>query len=220
MILLIEDNETIMRGNKRLLERNGYDVCAAMTLKEARESLTKSKPDAIILDIMLPDGNGLEFMEELRTGDNRGIPILILTGLSTKEDIIEGLTKGGDDYLTKPYDFSVLLARVEALLRRSQQIPDTINKEGFSLDITAGTASLDGTDLLLTQKEFAILLIFIQNGERYIDTRYLYEKAWNQPMAEDSQALKKTIHRLREKIGDSGWTIEWSRGEGYIFVKE
>ena len=220
VVLLIEDNEVIIKANKRLLERNGYNVLVALTLKEARKSLKSSNPDIIILDLMLPDGNGLEFIDELHSGNHKEIPILILTGLSTKEDIINGLKKGGDDYLTKPYDFSVFLARVEALLRRAQQIPAVINKGGFTLDVTANKAFHQGVDLLLTQKEFALFLIFIQNDERYLKNQYLYEKAWNQPMAEDKQALKKTIYRLREKIKDSGWKIEWFRGEGYIFTKE
>lgn len=219
-LLLIEDNEKIMHGNRRLFGLAGFETAAALTLAEARASIAANRPDAIVLDIMLPDGSGLDFMRELRESENAGIPILLLTGLITPEDIIRGLTSGGDDYLTKPYDFPILLARVEALLRRSQRVPEVITKGLLSLDIAAGVAMLDGRDLLLNKKEFALLLLFLQNPERCIGGEYLYEKVWNAPMTGNTQALKSTITRLRTKLSGSGWNIAASRGEGYIFERE
>lgn len=217
LILLVEDNEQIMRGNERMLTRRGYGVVTALTLSEARKAMEAQMPDLIVLDIMLPDGNGLDFMSELRRYSK--VPVLLLTGLTTPEDVVRGLTSGGDDYLTKPYDFGVLMARVDALLRRAEQIPEKLTRDRLSLDVAAGVATLDGADLLLTQKEFALLLIFVQNPERYIDGDYLYEKVWKAPLAGDSQALKSAIKRLRGKLEGSGWSIEWSRGEGYCFGK-
>lgn len=217
-ILLVEDNEQIMQGNERMLSRRGYEVVSALTLADARKAVEAQMPDLFVLDIMLPDGSGLDFMAELRQYSK--VPVLLLTGLTTPEDIVRGLTAGGDDYLPKPYDFGVLLARVEALLRRAQQVPERIQKGRLCLDVTADVATLDGADLLLTQKEFALLLIFTQNAGRFISAEYLYEKVWKQPMASDSQAFRKALQRLREKIKDSGWQIEMSRGEGYSFERE
>lgn len=217
-ILLVEDNEKIMQGNQRMLLRRGYVVASALTLTEARREFEAQTPDLIVLDIMLPDGSGLDFMAELRQYSK--VPVLLLTGLTTPEDVVRGLTAGGDDYLSKPYDFGVLLARVEALLRRAEQIPEKLTRDRLSLDVAAGAATLDGVDLLLTQKEFALLLIFTQNAGRFISAEYLYEKVWKQPMASDSQAFRKILQRLREKIKDSGWRIEMSRGEGYSFERE
>lgn len=219
-LLLVEDNERIMHGNRRLFGLAGFKTVAALTLAEARASIAASRPDAIVLDIMLPDGSGLDFMRELRESENAGIPILLLTGLTTPEDIIRGLTSGGDDYLTKPYDFPILLARVEALLRRAQRVPEVITKGRLSLDIASGVAMLSGRDLLLNKKEFALLLLFLQNPERCIDGEYLYEKVWNAPMTGNTQALKSTLTRLRVKLRGSGWNIAASRGEGYIFERE
>ncbi len=219
-ILLVEDNEKIMQGNKRMLEWEGYAIDTAVTLSEAYTRLRENRPDCIVLDIMLPDGSGLDWMRKLRGSTDAGIPILLLTGLTTQEDILHGLRSGGDDYLTKPYDFEILLARVEALLRRAQRVPDRITNGRLTMDVAAGAAFMDGTDLLLAKKEFALLLIFIQNPHRFIDGEYLYEKVWNQPMSGDANALKGTIKRLRSKIEGSGWQIEWSRGEGYCFEKE
>lgn len=219
-ILLVEDNEKIMQGNRRLFEWEGYETVAALTLAGARACLNQVRPNVIVLDIMLPDGSGLDFMRELREGKDTGIPILLLTGLTTSEDIVRGLTAGGDDYLTKPYDFPVLLARVEALLRRAARVPETIAFDRLTLDVAAGVASVDGTNLLLAQKEFALLLIFVQNPERFIDGEYLCEKVWNTSIAIDSNALKNAMARLRTKIKGSGWEIRWSRGEGYCLEKE
>jgi DNA-binding response OmpR family regulator len=220
LVLLVEDNEQIMIGNRRHLERQGFDTAAALTLAEARAHMESRRPDVVVLDIMLPDGSGLDFMDELRRGENPGIPILLLTGLTTKQDIVRGLKAGGDDYLTKPYDFSELLARIEALLRRSARVPENIVKGRFTLDVTTDMAMLDGVDLRLTQKEFALLLLFIQNEEHFVSAEYLYEKVWKSSMAENNNAIKGAIKRLRSKICGSGYHITWSRGDGYSFEKE
>jgi DNA-binding response OmpR family regulator len=219
-ILLVEDNEKIMYGNKKMFQWEGYETDAAATLSEARVLIGKCKPDVIVLDIMLPDGSGLNFMRELRKSKNAGVPILLLTGLTTKEDVVRGLKAGGDDYLTKPYDFPVLFAWVEALLRRAVRVPEVIKKGRLSLDVTAVVALLDETDLLLAQKEFALLLIFVQNEGRIISADYLYEKVWKSPMANDSNTLKTTINRLRSKIKDCGYHIVNSKNEGYSFEEE
>ena len=220
LILLVEDNKEILHGNRRLFELEGYAAACALTLADARALINERGPDAIVLDIMLPDGSGLDFIRELRESENSGIPILLLTGLSTQEDVVRGLTEGGDDYLIKPYDFPVLLARVEALLRRASRVPEVVAKGRLSLDVAAGVATCDGADLLLTQKEFALLLFFVQNEGRFVNAEYLYEKVWKAPMSSDSNALRSSIKRLRTKIEGGGWRIGWSRGEGYCFERE
>ena len=171
VILLGEDNEQILCGNERMLKRRGYVVAAALTLAEAKTRIEERMPDAIVLDIMLPDGSGLDFMRELRRGSN--VPILLLTGLTTPEDVVRGLSDGGDDYLAKPYDFGILLARIEALLRRAGQVPNTLTKGALRLDIIAGRAFIDGDDLLLSPKEFALLLLMVQNEGRLLSTGHL-----------------------------------------------
>lgn len=216
-LLLIEDNPRIQLANKDMLELLDYEVSLAMNLAEARACLLAQTPDLVVLDIMLTDGSGLDFLRELHQNGN--LPVLLLTALGTSEDTVRGLSLGADDYLAKPYAYPVLAARVEALLRRAERIPEKLTRGRLSLDVASSVATLDGTDLLLTQKEFALLMIFTQNEERFISAEYLYEKAWKQPMMGDSQSLKKTIHRLREKIKGSGWRIELSRGEGYSFER-
>ena len=219
-VLLVEDNKEIMHGNKRLFELEGYEVSCALTLAEARGLIDGRRPDIIVLDIMMPDGNGLDFMRELREGENSGVPILLLTGLTTKEDVLRGLKSGGDDYLTKPYDFDILLTRVETLLRRVSNIPEIIENGSLKLDVLAGLAFINGGDLLLAQKEFSLLLLFVQNEDKTMSAEYLYEKVWKMTLNDNTNALKNTISRLRNKIFDSGYTISAVRGEGYVFKRE
>lgn len=218
LILLVEDNEQILSGNERMLKRRGYDVKTALTLREARDRMSEAVPDAIILDIMLPDGSGLDFMRELRQHSN--IPVLLLTGLTTPEDVVLGLSEGGDDYLTKPYDFGVLLARVEALLRRAGRLPEVLQKGPLKLDVMASQALLHGEDLLLTQKDFALLLLFTQNEDKVMSVEYLYEKVWKSPLNDNTFALKNAVSRLRKKLEGFGYTISATRGEGYSFHRK
>ncbi len=218
LILLVEDNEQILHGNRRMLNRQGYDVMMASTLQEARTLMREEEPDAIVLDVMLPDGNGLDFMSELRKQSN--IPILLLTGLGTSEDVVRGLSRGGDDYLTKPYEFSVFLARIDALLRRANNLPKTITKGALKLDVVSRQAYCNDENLLLTQKDFALLLLFIQNENRIMSGEYLYEQVWKLPLSEDTQAIKSAISRLRKKLMNLGYTISAHRNEGYMFERE
>lgn len=200
LILLVEDNEQVLDGNERMLKRRGYDVMAALTLKDARERMVEATPAAIVLDIMLPDGSGLDFMRELRQESN--IPVLLLTGLTASEDIIQGLSAGGDDYLTKPYDFNVLLARIAALLRRANQPVKVVSKGSLSLDIISNRAYLHGNDLGLSPKEFAVLLLLSENTGRNVSAKYIYESVWKQPYTDENTSLKNIVSRLRGKLGE------------------
>lgn len=215
-ILLIEDNDRIMNGNERMLRRRGYDVQTALNLAEARRIVAERMPDAIVLDIMMPDGSGLDFMSELRK--NSDVPILLLTGLSAQEDVVKGFRSGGDDYITKPYEFGILLARIEALLRRAANIPTTFRKGELKFDIIANKAFLRGNDMSLTHKEFAILLLFAKNERQPLTVKYLYETVWKQVCSPEDSAVKTVVSRLRRKLGE-GFCIDKDQIEGgYIFT--
>jgi DNA-binding response OmpR family regulator len=214
---LVEDNPAVQRNNRAILARRGYSVREASDLTQARAAVAEEEPDAIILDIMLPDGSGLDFLTELRRGSR--IPALMLTALGTPADIARGLRAGGDDYLPKPYDLDVFLARVEALLRRARQVPESVVAGRLHLDVTAGQAFCNGADLLLTQKEFALLLLLAQNENKTLDAEYLYERIWKRPAVGDTQAVKTVVSRLRAKLARTGYTIVAARGEGYLFEK-
>jgi len=214
-ILLVEDNEEIQLANKDMLELLGYEITLAMSLSEARSALKNKTLDGIVLDTMLPDGNGLDFLAELRKHSQ--IPVLMLTALGTAEDTVAGFSSGADDYLAKPYEYKVLSARIAALLRRAGQMPTAFQKGSLKLDIQANQALLHGEDLLLTQKDFTLLLIFTQNEEKVISSEHLYEKVWKMTFNDSPSALKSAVSRLRKKLDDSDYAISAVRGKGYVF---
>jgi len=216
-ILLVEDNPNIMDVNRETLLLEGYRVLEAETISEGRTLFVKEAPDLIILDILLPDGNGLQLCEELRGDSN--VPILFVTALGHDKDIIAGLQAGGDDYLPKPYDIDVLVTRVKALLRRASNVPDTITKGSILLKIPSSEVFIDGDAIRLPQNEFSLLRIFMQNEDKVFTEEYLYEKVWGQPMSDDNQALTVVISRLRKKIAPAFYDIEKVRGKGYVFLK-
>jgi len=217
-LLLVEDEPMIQANNRKILARRGYSLKQAYSLAEARAIIESEQPRAIILDIQLPDGNGLDFLKELRKTSN--IPVLMLTAMGTTEDIIRGLEAGGDDYLIKPYNLSVFLMRVEALLRRASMIPETLGIGALRLEPASGKAYLGGKDMTLSQKEYSLLQQFIQHSEKILTAEYLYEKVWGQEMLEDDNSLKVAVSKLRAKLDGSGYTITASRGEGYYFERE
>ena len=219
-ILLVEDNLKIQELNRELLEEaSGYNVSLAMNLAQARASIKKRSPDLIVLDIMLPDGSGLDFLKELRSTDVK-TPVLLLTALSETSDEIRGIQEGGDDYIAKPYDNGVLLVRIEALLRRASDIPKALSQGMLKLDFVSGSAYLDGVDMMLSKKEYSLLRLFIQNENRSLSADELYEAVWGQPMGIDSQALCTTISRLRKKLIGCGYTISSEYGSGYRFERD
>jgi DNA-binding response OmpR family regulator len=217
-LLLVEDNLEVQGNNKKILERRGYSLQQVMTLRDARALIARQRPRAIVLDIMLPDGSGLDFLRELR--ETTDIPVLLLTALGTREDILTGLKAGGDDYLPKPYDLEIFLTRVEALLRRASRVPDTLKRGALTLKLTSMIALLRGKDILLTQKEFALLLLFVQHEGQTMSTKYLYEQVWGQKANNDVRAVKYQVSNLREKIAESGYVISAIRGVGYRFEQE
>jgi len=216
IILLIEDNEDIMKINRSALLRRSYRMLEATTLHEAETLLLQETPDLLVLDIMLPDGSGFDFCRRLRRVND--VPLLFLTALGETEDMLNGLALGGDDYLPKPYDLDVFCARVEALLRRErrhkEKVRTSFNIGALSLQIQAHKALLDGEDMLLTQKEFGVLLLLAESEGRVLPAETLYKSVWQQPLIEDTQALKSTISRLRKKLCNR-FTITVKRGGGY-----
>ena len=217
-LLLVEDEREIQEANTRMLERRGYVLRQAYTLAEARAIMAKDMPRAIVLDIGLPDGSGLVFLHEIRKTSN--VPVLMLTAMGTDEDIINGLKAGGDDYLPKPYDLMVFITRVETLLRRASLIPETISLGSLRLETASCMAYCGDEDMLLSKKEYSLLLLFVQQAEKVMGAKYIYEKVWGQEMIDgDDNALQKTISSLRKKLAGSDYTIAVSRGEGYCFER-
>ena len=209
-ILLVEDNEAIQKVNHGLLTRRGYTARLAMNLAEARTALAEDPPDLIVLDIELPDGNGLDFLIELRTEKNP-IPVLLLTARSEADDIVKGIQDGGDDYIAKPYDHKVFMARVENLLRKAQQmdelikkaaasVPDVMKYGRLTVNNAAQRVTLDGEDVNLKPKEFQLLTYFLRNIDKKFTAEEIYEAVWGQDALSSVDTVKVRIRELRVKL--------------------
>ena len=222
IVLLIEDNEKLNTANARALKLRGYEVHSALTLGMARTKLSQIEPDIILLDVMMPDGDGFDFCEEIRSQTQAHI--LFLTAKSEHTDRVRGFGAGGDDYIMKPFHPEELMARIAAAMRRRgmDRIPIQtliITKGNLTLDIIALQAFIDGNNLNLSPKEFALLLLFAQNENITMSANYLYREVWKVPINDDKNAVQATISRLRKKIEPTGYDIYMMRGKGYTFEK-
>ena len=215
LVLLVEDNPHIMDINTAALTMRGCRILQADTVQACREQLRLHDVELIVLDILLPDGDGLTLCREIK--ENYDIPILFLSALGENEDIVQGLTAGGDDYLPKPYDLNVLVARVEARLRAGQRMRRCVHCGPLKLYLLSSKAYLGERDLMLTQKEFAVALYLARHRGQTVPADELYQEIWQQPMADNPQALRMTISRLKQKLGDeaSPVVITSYRGGGY-----
>jgi DNA-binding response OmpR family regulator len=220
-VLLVEDNEKLNAINRRALEGEGHKVLTALTLSQAREHLVVNDPEVILLDVLLPDGNGIDFCGEIR-GDTDA-HILFLTSRTEHEDRIRGLDTGGDDYITKPYKLEEMLSRVRSAMRRRNMdavkpLPLTLTRGPLTLNTVAAQAFLNGEDMLLSPKEFSLLLLLVQNEGKTLSKEILYETAWNAPMAGDGNALWKQMSTMKKKLGKGGRAVSLtaSRGDGYM----
>lgn len=216
MILLVEDNPHIMKINAEALSMYGYEILQATTAGECREAMRWHPVDLVVLDIMLPDGNGVELCRELK--ERYQVPILFLSALGESRDVVEGLRAGGDDYLAKPYDLEVLAARVEARLRQERTRSRYVSYGNLRLDTLSGCGYLGDTDLLLTQKEFAVLLLLVHNAGKPVSAQKVLREVWNAETEDDNRALWTLISRLRRKLNSEVSRIEISskRGDGYV----
>ena len=215
LILLVEDSPHIMAINDAALHMCGYRTLQAETAHKCRELLCFHAVDLIVLDILLPDGDGVALCREIK--QEYDVPILFLTAMGENEDIVKGLTAGGDDYLTKPYDLEVFMARVEARLRAAHPKERAVRFGPLQMNLLSGRAYIGETDLNLTQKEFAALLYLARHPNRSVSAQELYEAVWQQPMGADPQAVRMTISRLKQKLGgeDARVTVNSYRSSGY-----
>lgn len=221
-ILLVEDNEELNEINRRALVLKGYSVLSAKTLGEAREYLSDYSPDVILLDVMLPDGDGIDFCKEIR--DKTDAHILFLTSRVEHEDRVRGLETGGDDYITKPYHPEEMISRVAAAIRRremSKTTPKDYAIGSLTLDIVAGMAYVNGNNLRLSTKEFALLYLLSQNEGKTLTSEYLYETVWKLFLNNDVRPLRTQISELRRKMANANceYTINAVYGKGYCFER-
>ncbi len=213
-ILMIEDNKDILEANAIMLELEGYDVFTAKDVTSGRKIALKENPDLIIMDVMLPDGNGLDLCRELKK--ERDFNIIFLSALGTKNDVLEGLRAGGYDYLAKPYIMEELLLRVKALLRNNVvNVSDDFSFGSLKFKTHAFIVECNGKDLLLNPKEYAVIDLLCRTPGKYLSAEFILERVWD--MADGSvQPVYNCLSSLRDKLKDTDVTIEFKRGHGYM----
>lgn len=222
IVLVVEDDEKLCAANVRALRLRGFEVLAALNLAEAREKLAETEPDVILLDVMLPDGDGFDFCKEIQ-GKTQA-RVIFLTAKTDVEDRVRGLKIGGDDYIVKPFHPEEMLARVDAAMRRQRERISlkTIEKGNLTIDIVASRAFVSGKDLSLTPKEFDLLHLFVKNEDALMSAETLYKEVWGQDMAGDDRTLRPHISKLRDKLSaeNCGYTVAMVYGKGYCFKKQ
>jgi DNA-binding response OmpR family regulator len=220
--LVIEDNPKLAEVIRKGLEEQAYGVDVSHSGREGEELAAIGSYDGIILDLMLPDHDGIELCRNLR---RRGVstPVLMLTALSSTPDKVAGLEAGADDYLTKPFDLEELIARVRALLRRAQATEgSTLRFEDIEMDLVARTVSRGSKPISLTAKEFALLEYFLRNPNRVLTRTLIGERVWDMAFEEESNVIEVYVSRVRSKI-DKGFDkplIHTVIGTGYVLSAE
>src|SRR5215831_3144314 len=219
-VLLVEDEPNAARMLAKGLREHGYAVDLAADGEEALYQQSINEYDLMILDVMLPRKDGFEVCRAIRADGSR-VPILMLTARDAVDDRISGLDCGADDYLTKPFDFGELLARLRALLRRPEALlPESIIVGDLEINVHARRVRRVNQEIQLTSKEYTLLEYFARNVDRVLSRGEIAEHVWDQTFDLFSNSIEVHIQRLRSKIDDghSRKFIQTRRGEGYVFV--
>ncbi|MFZ7187805.1 phosphate regulon transcriptional regulator PhoB [Avibacterium avium] len=219
-ILVVEDEQAIREMIKLFLEQQGYHILEASDYQSAVKKITE-KPKLILLDWMLPGRSGIQFIHYLKkTPQFDSIPIIMLTARSAEEDCIACLNAGADDYVSKPFSPKVLLARIDALLRRTyEQIPNILNIDGLILDQNAKRVTYQQNQINLSSTEFKLLHFFMQHPEKVYSRAQLLDFIWGNDIYVEDRTVDVYIRRLRKCLEPYGFEryIQTVRGSGYRF---
>ena len=216
-ILIIEDEVKTIDYLKRGLTEQGYSVDAATDGLDGLHLASTGDYDAIILDIMLPGLDGISLLKSLRPSNNT--PVIMLTAKGDERDELQGFDLGVDEYITKPFSPKILVARVEAILRRSNLLTndDVISAGGIELDKAAHQVKIDGQEIELSYKEFELLAYFLENQGIALSREKILNNVWNYDYFGDARTIDTHVKKLRSKLGEKGEMIKTIWGMGYKF---
>ena len=215
-VLVIEDEEDIASFIKRGLVLKGYDVDVASTGSEGLDILRDRPPDVILLDLMLPEVDGIEICRRVRAVSD--VPVIMLTALDSVKDKVKGLEAGADDYITKPFSFDELTARLVAALRRRDTPAETLQVGDLVIRPASREVERSGRPVLLTKREYDLLEYLARNAGKVVDRQTLFERVWGYELDIDSDPIKVYIRYLRRKLNENGEEdmIHSVRGVGYM----
>lgn len=220
-IFYVEDDTNIRELVEYTLKSSGFSVYGFELAKDFFDRLKTDKPDLILLDVMLPDKDGISVLRELRTSfEWKNIPIILLTAKSGQLDKIKGLDEGADDYITKPFDILELISRIKAVLRRTKPEEQSICHRDITLNKRRHTVSVQGVDITLTYKEFELLYHLLLNRGIVLGRDKLMNLVWGTDFEGETRTVDVHIRTLRQKLGACGEYIKTVRNVGYKIDNE
>ena len=217
MIYLLEDDESIRKLVTYTLQHAGYEAAGLSCPSAFWAAMKRQTPELVLLDIMLPVMDGWQVCREIR--QNSKVPIIMLTAKSEERDELLGFDLGVDEYISKPFSPKILVARVEAILRRSGKTgeDDVLEAGGIRIDKAAHMASIDGKPMELSYKEFELLTYFLENQGIALSREKILNNVWNYDYYGDARTIDTHVKKLRSKMGDKGDLIKTIWGMGYKF---
>ncbi|MCA9175108.1 MAG: response regulator transcription factor [Planctomycetales bacterium] len=216
-LIIVEDQPALVASLKRGLEEEGFEVLTASSGREGYKLIKKEPADLVMLDLMLPDGDGIDLLQRIRDEDYQR-PVLVITAKDSIEDRIIGLDSGADDYLIKPFDFNELLARLRAILRRTtSHSGGKLRHEDLELDSLSRVATRKGQSLNLTMRQFELLEYLLQNKNRVVTREAIARDVWKSATATWTNVIEVQINQLRKKLAvpQSEPILHTVRGRGY-----
>lgn len=224
LIYIVEDDKNIAEIESFALKNVGYDVETFPRARDFYRALERRVPDLFLLDIMLPDEDGLEILRTLKSDPKTSYPPVILVTAKTSEmDKVKGLDQGADDYMTKPFGVMELISRVKALLRRTKVIgavPFVLSFESIRMEEEKHLVTVDGKTCELTYKEYELLKLLMINAGIVTSREVVLEKIWGTDFEGESRTLDVHMKSLRKKLGEAGSYIKTVRNVGYILTRE
>lgn len=218
MIYIVEDDRNIQEIELFALKNSGYQATGFETAREFYKALDERLPELVLLDIMLPDEDGMSILKRLRSrADTRRIPVILVTAKSTEIDKVKGLDGGADDYIAKPFGVMEMIARVKALLRRSGTSEDNLLTCGIvTLDSEKRMVTVSGRPVELTYKEFELLRLLMKNHGIVISRDVIMERVWDASFEGETRTIDVHVRTLRQKLGEGGALIKTIRNVGYM----
>ncbi len=222
-IFIIEDETSIIQLVQHNLEKNGFLVSSSLNGNDGLKELKKFQPDLLLLDWMLPDLSGIEICKNIRKDNSfKNLPVIMLTAKGEEEDKIKGLDSGVDDYLTKPFSFNELMARIKAVLRRSNPntVSDNLKFDDLMLDRIEKRVFRDGQEIKLGPTEFRLLEFFLTNPKRVYSRDQILESVWPNNINVESRTIDVHIRRLRQSVNlkNKKELIRTVRSSGYSLI--
>jgi len=217
-IVVVEDERDILDLVEYTLEKEGFDVVGFVDTSKVKEFLDEERVALMLMDRNLPNYEGSSFVKELR-GEGYDTPVIFLSAKDSSEDILKGFERGGDDYITKPFNPKELVARVKAVLKRVDNKRDILKIRDILFDNLNSRVFIEGEEVRLSRLEKRLLYLFMINKDRLLDRNTLLEEVWEDSLQKQPKTVNVAIKRLKEKIdpkGEKGY-IKSVRGEGYIF---